>query len=115
MITLENLRNYGAAVDEGLKRCLDDEDFYLELVRSTVADDRISELEQCLADKDLDKAFEVAHALKGMYGNISITPIYEPLSRITELLRERTDTDYSGLLAEARLQKQKLDKMNSPL
>ena len=111
MITIENLRAYGANVDEGVKRCLDDEEFYLDLVKSTVADDRLSELEQCLAAKDFDKAFEVAHALKGMYGNISITPVYEPISQITELLRDRKDVDYSELLAEAKEQKQKLDEM----
>ena len=108
MLSIENLRNYGADVDEGVKRCLDDPDFYLELVVSVIPDERIDELEQCLADKDFDKAFEVAHALKGMYGNMSLTPIYGPICEMTELLRERKDTDYSKYIAEAREQKQRL-------
>ena len=69
------------------------------------------ELVLVLAKKDLDAAFEVAHALKGMYGNISLTPIYKPLSEMTELLRSRTDTDYSALLAEAKKQKKILEEL----
>jgi lipopolysaccharide biosynthesis regulator YciM len=113
MLTVDNLREYGANVDEGISRCLDDEDFYLELVKSVVPDTRIDELETYIAEKNFDKAFEVAHALKGMYGNISITPVYEPICEITELLRDRKDADYSALIAKAREQKKKLVELHN--
>ena len=32
MLSIDVLRRFGANVDEGLERCLDDEEFYLELV-----------------------------------------------------------------------------------
>ena len=48
---------------------------------------------------DLDAAFEAAHALKGVTGNLALTPIYEPVQVVTELLRSRTETDYSADLA----------------
>ena len=108
MLTVQKLKEFGANVTEGVSRCLNDESFYIELVKSVIPDTRIDELEKYIAEKDLDKAFEVAHALKGMYGNISITPIYDPICEITELLRERKDTDYSALVAKAREQKEKL-------
>lgn len=108
MLTVENLRNFGANVDEGVSRCLNDEEFYLDLVKSVIPDERINELESCIAAKDLDKAFEIAHALKGMYGNISITPIYDPICEITEHLRGKEDIDYSVYIAEAKEKKQKL-------
>ena len=111
MLTTDNLRKFGANVSEGIARCLDDEEFYLDLVKSAVPDAKIDELEQCIAAKDFDRAFEIAHALKGMYGNISLTPIYEPINQITELLRSRTDTDYSSLLAEAKAQKARLNEL----
>ena len=108
MITVDNLRKFGADVDEGIKRCLDDEDFYLELVQSVIPDTRIDELEGYIGEGDLDKAFEVAHALKGMYGNMSLKPIYEPISEMTEHLRGREKIDYSPFINEARAQKQRL-------
>ena len=49
---------------------------------------------------DLDSAFQSAHALKGVLGNLSLTPMYKKSVEITELLRSRTQTDYAPLLAE---------------
>jgi len=108
MITIEKLREYGANVDEGLSRCLNDEDFYISLVSSVLNDDRLDQLEKAIRENDLDKAFETAHSLKGMYGNISITPVFEPVNEMTELLRQRTQTDYSPLFREAKAQYKKL-------
>ncbi len=108
MLTIDNLRKYGANVEEGVNRCLDDEEFYIDLVNSAIPDNRIDELEQVIATGDLDKAFELSHTLKGMYGNISITPIFKPINEMTELLRARKNVDYSPFIKEAKEQKQKL-------
>ncbi len=104
MLTIEKLREYGADVDEGLARCMDKEDFYIGLIGKALADNRLSLLEQQIGNGDLDAAFETAHALKGMYANLSLTPLTKPVSEMTELLRSRMDTDYSALLADAKLQ-----------
>ena len=103
MLTIDKLREFGADVDEGLARCMNNEDFYLMLVGKAIDDKRLSLLEQQLARKDLDAAFETAHALKGMYANLSLTPLTKPVSEMTELLRSRTRY---GLLG-AYLKKQK--------
>ena len=54
-------------------------------------------LEKFLADGNYDEAFEQAHALKGVVGNLAITPIFGPLSDITEALRAKKDLDYVSL------------------
>ncbi|MCR5708221.1 MAG: Hpt domain-containing protein [Ruminococcus sp.] len=108
MITIEKLRDFGADVDEGIARCMGKEEFYLMLVRKAVKDNRLETLELQLADRDLASAFETAHALKGMTANLSLTPLTKPVSEMTELLRSRTDTDYSQMLAEAKYQLEKL-------
>ena len=36
--------------------------------------------------------------LKGVLGNLSITPLYEPVSEITELLRAETQMDYTDIM-----------------
>ena len=104
MLTIDKLREYGADVDEGLARCMNMEDFYIGLVEKALADNRFPLLEQQIGDSELDKAFETAHALKGMYANLSLTPLIKPVSEMTELLRNRTNTDYSALLTEAKEQ-----------
>ncbi len=108
MLTTDALREYGAAVDEGLARCMNMEQFYLGLVAKAAADTKIGELKEALAAGDLDKAFETAHALKGMLGNLALTPVYDPVNEMTELLRSRTDTDYSVLMGRAEEQFEKL-------
>ncbi|MBR1392401.1 MAG: Hpt domain-containing protein [Ruminococcus sp.] len=102
MLDIQSLKEFGANTEEGIARCMGAEDFYLSLVGTVTGDKRLGELEKALAAKDLDAAFEHAHALKGMYGNLSLTPLFEPVNEMTELLRSRTDTDYSELLAKAK-------------
>ena len=108
MLTIDTLKAYGANVDEGVVRCMGNEQFYMKLVRKFLEDTRLDTLEQQLAQGDLDSAFETAHALKGMCANLAITPMTQPVSEMTELLRQRTQMDYSGLLAQAKEQFEKL-------
>ena len=108
MLTIEDLREFGADVDEGLMRCMNNTDFYLMLVGKALKDDRLEQLAQQIAAKDLAAAFETAHALKGVYANLSLTPLTKPVVQMTELLRCGTDTDYTALLAEAQAQYDKL-------
>lgn len=104
MLTIDKLRKYGADVDEGLARCMNMEDFYIGLVEKALADNRLPMLEQQIEQGDLSAAFETAHALKGMYANLSLSPLTKPVSEITELLRHAAKADYSPLLAEAKVQ-----------
>lgn len=100
MITLEQLRAWGADTDEALPRCLNNEAFYLRLVGKAVAEPSFDRLREAVEAGDLDKAFEQAHALKGVTGNLALTPIDRPVREMTELLRSRTDMDYRPLLSE---------------
>ena len=108
MLTIEKLREFGADVDEALVRCMNKEDFYLMLVNKALDVNKMSELESQLNEKDYDSAFESAHTLKGMFANLSLTPLTRPVGEMTELLRSKTDTDYSALMTEAKLQFDKL-------
>ena len=96
-MTIESLKDYGANVVEGLERCMGMEDFYLEMIELGLSDDRFEELGKNLEDNDLDEAFENMHALKGVIGNLALTPLYETICEITEHLRSRDQIDYKPL------------------
>ena len=98
MLTLDALNELGANTKEGLGRCLNNEDFYLRLVKMAVMDEGFEKLKAAIEAKDLDEAFERAHALKGVTGNVSLTSIYIPMQEITEELRARMDIDYTEIL-----------------
>ena len=111
MLTVDKLREYGANVDEALQRCMGNADFYIMLVNKSLGDEGISRLEEQIGKKDLEGAFETAHALKGMYTNLSLDPLSGPVCEMTELLRNKTDTDYSALIAEAKTQYERLKNL----
>ena len=110
-MTIDDLRDYGANVDEGLTRCLNNKDFYIKLVNMAIADNKIEQLEKQINESNFEAAFEIAHTIKGMYANLALTPISAPASEITELLRNKVDTDYTELLDRLKTAKRKLDEL----
>ena len=108
MITIEKLQEFGANTEEGLTRCMKNEALYLRLVATAPNEKNFDKLRTALHAGDLDGAFEAAHALKGVLGNLSLTPLYEKAVEITELLRAKTEMDYSPLEDELFLLKNRL-------
>lgn len=111
MITIDSLREYGAAVDEGLARCMNNEAFYLKLVGKVLNDAAFATLRTAVEAGDKDAAFEAAHQLKGVLGNLSLTPMYEPVAEMTELLRARADAEYMVFVDKIEAQKKILEDM----
>lgn len=108
MLTINDLREFGADVDEGLGRCLNNEAFYLRLVGKAAADANYDKLRAAIEAKDAAAGFEAAHALKGILANLALTPILTPVLELTELLRRDEEGDREGLLREALAQRDKL-------
>ena len=94
MITIEKLNSMGVNTKEGLSRCMNNEKFYIKLFQMGIKDAHFETLEKAISEKNLTEAFESAHALKGVIGNLAITPIYAPLNRMTEMLRARMSANY---------------------
>ena len=99
-MTLDDLKAFGVDVEDGLRRCMNNEEFYLRLVESEKNDQKFDALQEAVEAGDLDAAFEAAHSLKGVTANLALTPLSEPLSEITELLRVKEDADYATLVDE---------------
>lgn len=96
MITIEKLNPFGADTETALARCMGKEDFYLKLVGMGLNEPRFEELGTVLEAKDYDKAFEHCHSLKDVIGNLTLEPLYKEICEMTELLRTKTDMDYSN-------------------
>lgn len=101
-MTIDNLVAFGANTEEGLKRCMNNEMFYLRMVKMIPGDVNFQKLYDAIDTGDMTAAFEAAHALKGSTGNLSLSPIFNPVSEITELLRAKSDTDYAPLVDKIR-------------
>ena len=110
MLTIDVLKEYGANTEEGLGRCFNNVDFYLRLVGMALDDPNFQNLKTAMEAGDATAAFEAAHGLKGSIGNLALTPIYNPISEMTEALRGKAEMPDVGdayarvqsALAEAR-------------
>ena len=112
MITIDALKEFGANTEEGLTRCMGMEEFYIQLVGTMLDDANFAKLDDAVEAGDAVAAFEAAHALKGALGNLSLTPICDPVSEITERLRGQTVMpDISDLLPQYKDALEKLKEM----
>ena len=94
MLTIETLNEFGVNTKEGLTRCMNNEKFYFKMIKMGLASDQFEKLGAALENGNIDEAFEASHALKGVLGNLALTPIYNPLAEMTELLRAKKSADY---------------------
>lgn len=85
--TLEKLSYWGADVNQALARFLNDEELYKECLQMFKADDNFQQLGSSITDENYEQAFENAHTLKGVAGNLALTPLYTAISEIVESLR----------------------------
>ena len=87
MALLEELKGLGVDIEDGLKRLNKNEALYKRLLGTFVKTIKAKTIAPDFDASDCTEAIEIAHAIKGTAGNLSITPIYHAYSDITDLLR----------------------------
>jgi len=93
---------YGADYQVTMSRFLGNEEMYLRFLHMLFQDDNLQKLGQALERGDLTAAFEAAHTLKGVTGNLGLTPLYEAVCVIVEPLRDRKEQDYAQMYQRIR-------------
>ena len=94
MLTIDALKTYGADVEDGLQRCMNNEAFYLRMVTLAAGSEGFGRLFEAISAGDPKTIFEQAHQLKGALANLSLTPILLPVSELTERTRHGEAGDY---------------------
>ncbi|MGD1816619.1 MAG: Hpt domain-containing protein [Pleomorphochaeta sp.] len=94
---LNKLKNWGCDINGALDRFLNDKDLYFECLLMFVDDENFSELKNHINDEDQKIPFTYVHTLKGVAGNLGITPLFESLSELCEVLRSSNYNSNSGL------------------
>lgn len=97
---MDNMEAYGADVAGVLERFLGDTDLYYTCLESFLADDESESFKNlgiALDDGDYEKAFSIAHAVKGVAGNLGVTPLYADICTLVESLRS---DNYTNVLEE---------------
>lgn len=101
----EKFDAYGADYTVTMERFLGNEAMYLRFLDMLFQDGSLRRLGGALDAGDMTAAFEAAHTLKGVAGNMGLTPLYQAVCVIVEPLRageRRKDYPelYQAILAE---------------
>lgn len=108
---LEKLKVYGADIDGTMGRFLDDVDLYKTCFDNFLQDEAFVQLKKSLEINDYDGAFEYAHTLKGITGNMGLTPLYHEICCIVEALRSKDYRNLNTYYAEIEVHLQKLNAL----
>lgn len=98
MELLEELKSLGVNVDEGLKRINGNEKLYIKLLGSFTKSIKTYSVGTDFDASNCDEVIEKTHAIKGVSGNLSITPVYEAYTKIVDLLRGGNPEEARALL-----------------
>ena len=74
-------------VEGALARFLGDEELYEQFYGELLNDEAFGKLGLALDERRISDAFEYAHTLKGIIGNMGLTPLFETVCDIVEPLR----------------------------
>lgn len=108
---IDLLTGWGCDTKGALDRVLGDERLYLECLGSLPADPMFPELERAVGENDVKAAFECAHTLKGVLGNLGVSPMYELITEIVEPLRKGYSDGLSEKLARLLEMRDKLAEL----
>lgn len=85
---VEKLEAYGADVTGAMERFMDDAELYAECLTTFSEDKNFTKLSTSLEDQAYPQAFDAAHALKGVAGNLGLTPLFTAICDMVESLRQ---------------------------
>ncbi len=94
------LTDAGFDVDDALKRLLNNERLYEKFLKRFIADQNFTKLEEAVHSCKKQEAFDAAHTLKGLCGNLSINSLLDPVCRQVELFRAGDWDEGAALMDE---------------
>lgn len=104
MNLMDALKEKGADIDGIMERFLRDEAFYANCFEEFMLDENFEALGKAILIQDYSHAFECAHALKGVAGNLGLLPLYRAVSEIVSAIRAKEygalDALYQTVISE---------------
>ena len=85
----QQLEENGADVEATLKRFMGNDAIYQKFLGKFPADPNYANLGTNIEAGAFEEAYKCAHALKGVVGNLGLTPIFDKVSDLVEELRNK--------------------------
>ena len=84
---IDELKALGVNVDDALSRFMGNSALYVRMLGKLPKAVNDAPVMVCFEENRLDDAVANAHTLKGVMGNLSVTPLYEGYTKIVNYLR----------------------------
>ena len=110
----QKLAAYGADMWGVNDRFLGDAQFYGRCLADILAEPSLERLAQALGESDFGAAFDAAHGLKGLSGNLGLTPFYTAICALVESLRAKEYGRAQGELQAVLAERQRLRQIFEP-
>lgn len=88
--TKRKFQEAGLDLEGSLARFMNKEDLYERFLKKFLDDRNFEDLKNALKDQKYEEAFRYAHTIKGVAGNLGLTPLYEGIQPLVEDLRHQT-------------------------
>ena len=98
MDLLDELKGLEVNVEEALNRFMNNVQLYERMLGKLNATVKDMEVLEFIGRGDLETAVANAHTLKGVMGNLSITPLYQGYTQIVALLRANNPEEAKRVL-----------------
>lgn len=101
MSMITELKDLGTNTEEAMSRFLNNEALYEKMLKKLPNSMKSGQVMEAIENGSIDSAIETAHTMKGVLGNLSITPLYEAYTKIVALLREGNPEEAKKILTES--------------
>ena len=98
MSLLTELQTFNVDVQDGLKRFVNNAALYEKMLKKFPAAAEDLPVLTYFESGDLEKTLANAHTLKGMTGNLSLSPLYKAYTDVVALLRANNPEEAKKLL-----------------
>lgn len=100
MSLMEDLSALGVDTKDALARFMGNSDLYERMLKKFPKAVEESPVLAYARSEDYETAASNAHALKGVAGNLSLTPLYDSYTKIVDMYRESNFEQANALLDE---------------
>lgn len=94
---MDILKEYGMDVDSTIARFGGNEPLMVRFLVGFPNDKTMQSLHDAVAANDREAMKIAAHSLKGLTGNLGLTPLFEACTKLMDTLRQPTESDVTAL------------------
>ncbi len=106
----DRMNAYGMDVAETMGRFVGDEGLYMDCLLEFKDDPGFEKLGLAIQNKEYEQAFENAHMLKGVAGNMGLQPLFDVICKIVEPLRVHDHSDLDAQYAAVMQERENMIK-----